>query len=54
MQYKYAVRRLKKANDNIINDKFVNGLLMGGCNIFDEVKKFRGKVKTCSNTIDGR
>ena len=53
LQYKYSVRRLKKAKDKIQNDKFVNSLLDGGVNIFDEVKKFRGKTKTCSSTIDG-
>ena len=53
MQYKYAVRRLKRANCKIQNDKFVQNLLSGGVNIFKEVKKFRGVSRNCSSTIDG-
>ena len=53
MQYKYAVRRLKKAGDMIKNDKFVQDLLRGGRNIFKEVKQHRGQTKMCSSTIDG-
>ena len=52
-QYKYAVRRLKRASDKLQGDKFVQELLKGGCNIFTEIKKFRGISKTCSSTIDG-
>ena len=51
-QYKYAIRRLKRAKDKIENDKFVNSIISGGVNIFDEIKRFRGKVKTCSSRID--
>ena len=51
-QYKHAVRRLKRANNKLQNDKFVQGLLGGGCNIFREIKKHRGKVKTSSSRID--
>ena len=53
MQYKYAVRRLKRAGDSIQNDKFVQDLLKGGKNIFEEIKQFRGRSKVCSSTIDG-
>ena len=52
-QYKYALRRVQKARNKIQNDKFVTGILEGGVNIFEEIKKHRGKVKTCSSTIDG-
>ena len=38
MQYKYAVRRLKKAGEIVKNDKFVQDLLRGERNIFKEVK----------------
>ena len=31
----------------------MNGILKGCVNIFEEVKKYRGKVKKCSSTIDG-
>ena len=51
-QYKHAVRRLKRANENIQNDKFVQSLLSGGSNIFLEIKKFRGKCQTYSSRID--
>ena len=51
-QYKYAIRRLKKASENIQNDKFVTSILKGGVNIFTEIKKFRGKVSGCSSRID--
>ena len=33
-QYKYAVRRLKRAGESIQNDKFVNSILHGGVNVF--------------------
>ena len=52
-QYKYALRRIQRARNKIPNDKFADGILQGGVNIFQEIKKFRGKVKTCSSTIDG-
>ena len=51
-QYKYAIRRLKKAGDSIQNDKFVSSILRGGVNIFSEIKKFRGKGSSCSSRID--
>ena len=52
-QYKYAVRRLKKVNDKIRNDKFVASLLGGGTtNIFKEIRKIRGTGTTCSSRID--
>ena len=52
LQYKYAVRRLKRANNKLKNDKFVQGLLRGGGDIFKEIKKHRGKVNTTSSRID--
>ena len=51
-QFKHAVRRLKRANDKIQNDKFVESLLSGGVNIFKEIKKHRGASKTVSSRID--
>ena len=53
LQYKYAVRRLKRASGKLQNDQFVQELLKGDCNIFSELKKYRGVTKTCSSTIDG-
>jgi hypothetical protein len=51
-QYKYAIRRLKRANEKLQNDKFVNGILTGGANIFNEIKKHRGISKNYSSRID--
>ena len=51
-QYKYAVRRLQRVNDKIQNDKFVQSILKGGVNIFDEIKKYRGSSKQCSSRVD--
>ena len=51
-QYKYAVRRLKKVNDRIKNDKFVASVLEGGVNIFKEIRKLRGAGTTLSSRID--
>ena len=51
-KYKYAIRRLKRANQSIQNDKFVQGLLQGGASIFQEIKKFRGQTRNLSSTID--
>ena len=52
-QYKYALRRVQRASNKIQNDKFVGSLLQGGVKIFDEINKYRGKVKNYSSTIDG-
>ena len=54
MQYKYAVRRLKRASYNIQKDKLLNGFLKGGVDIFKEIKKFRGKTCTISSSVDGK
>jgi hypothetical protein len=51
-QYKYAVRRLKRAGESIQNDIFVNSILHGGVNVFREIKKFRGSGASCSSRID--
>ncbi len=53
MQYKYAVKRLKCATYKIQQNKFVEGLLNGGVNIFKEIKKFIGQSKETSSTVDG-
>ena len=51
-QYKYAVRRLKRAGDSIKNDKFVESIIGGGVNIFKEIRKLRGGGMSCSSRID--
>ena len=52
MQFKYAFRRLKRASNKLQNDRFVDSILQGGVNIFQEIKKFRGKSSNCSSRID--
>ena len=51
-QFKYAVRRLKKANDKMQNDRFIQSILRGGSNIFKEIKKTRGNNNSISSRID--
>ena len=51
-QFKYAVRRLQKAQCKIQNDKFVTSILKGAVNIFKEIRKFRGGRSTLSSRID--
>ena len=51
-QYKYAVRRLKRVNDRIKNERFVTCLLDGGSNIFTEIRRHRGTYCTLSSRID--
>ena len=53
LQYKYAVRRLKRCNDRIQTEKFISGIFENGRNIFDEIRKFRGIRKATSTSIDG-
>ena len=47
-----AVRRLKRCNDKIQQDKFVSGIFNNNRNIFDEVRKMRGKDSKNSTRID--
>ena len=51
-QYKYAVRRLKRAQNKLQNDKFVSSITKGGVNIFQEIKKYRGVRSTISSIVD--
>ena len=51
-QYKFAVRRLQRAQNRIQNDKFVSSILRGGVNIFEEIRKFRKGKSTISSRID--
>ena len=51
-QYKYAVRRLRRAKSQIQNDKFVSSIIEGKVNIFKEIKKYRGNSSTISSRID--
>ena len=51
-QYTYAVRRLKNCNNIIQNDRFLGSLVQGGCDIFKEIKRYRGKPNSISSRID--
>ena len=51
-EYKYAVRRLKRCNDVIQENKFIAGIVNENKNIFKEIRKLRGKSNTVSSRID--
>ena len=51
-QYKFAVRRLQRPQNKIQNDKFVSGVIKGGVNIFEEIRKYRGGRTAVSSRID--
>ena len=52
-QYKYSIRRLKKSIETTQNNEFLNRLInQGSGNIYQEIKKFRGKRKVVSSRID--
>ena len=53
MQYKYSIRRLKRAKSQILHDKFTQKLLNGRGDILKEIKNFLGQSTTISNCIDG-
>ena len=53
-QYSYAVRRLKRCNEIIQNDKFLSGISTDQKNIFDEIRKFRGVNDAVSSRIDDK
>ena len=50
--YKYAIRRLKRCNDRIQNEKYIAGLIGQGRNIFKEIRKSHGSSNTFSSRID--
>ena len=51
-QYKHAVRRLKRVNDKIQNQKFLDSVINGGVNVFNEIKKYRGTNSSYCSRID--
>ena len=51
-QFKYAVRRLKRCQEKIQNEKFIKCLLANEGDVFQEIKKLRAKSKNFSNRID--
>ena len=54
-QFHYVVRRARKNEQAIINNKFVQSCLNGDINdLLKEVKKLRGKQSKNSTVIDGK
>ena len=54
-QYHYAVRRAKRNEETIRNNKFVEACLDGNIDdLLKEVKRMRGKSATNSTVIDGK
>ena len=51
-QYKFAVRRLKRCSDKLQKERLAQCLLNSKGNIFNEVKKIRGKSINYSRQID--
>ena len=51
-QFKFAVRRLKRCADQIQNERLAECLLNSEGNIFQEIKKIRGKKPSNSSRID--
>ena len=52
LQYKYAVRRLKRAYERIQNDKLLHSVLEREGDIFQQIEKFHGRNSNCSSRID--
>ena len=51
-EYKYAIRRLKKCNDKIQEERFLSGVIGQGKNLFDEIRRYRGRNNSISSRID--
>ena len=51
-QYKYSIRRLKKCNEIMERENFLESLLSSSGDIFKEIRRFRGKAQTVSSKID--
>ncbi len=52
-QYHYAIRKCKRATENIKKDKLLNACVAGKNNIFDELRKMRSVQKKSPSVIDG-
>ena len=51
--YHYAIRRCKRASENIKKDKLLNACIVGKNNIFDELHKMRRVKNSIPTSIDG-
>ena len=52
-RYHYAIRKCKKASENLKKDKLLNSCLNGKDNIFDELHRMRRVKNSLPTTIDG-
>ena len=53
-QYHYALRRCKRASEEIMKDKLINSCINGRDNIFDKIQKMRRLRNKILSTIDGK
>lgn len=52
-QYHFAIRRLKKSTDLVKHNNMLNSCILGGSDIFNEIKKLRKNNSFKVNNIDG-
>ena len=52
-RYHYAIRKCKRASDEILKDKMLSACLAGKDNIFDKIQKMRKVKNALPTTIDG-
>ena len=53
-QFKYAVRRLKRCQERVKNEKLLNSLVTSNGNFFQELRKLRGYSRNITTRIDGQ
>ena len=52
-RYHYAIRKCKRAAENILKDKMLNACVNGKDNIFDKIRSMRRTKNTAPKSIDG-
>ena len=52
-RYHYAIRKCKRASDEILKDKMLSACIAGKDNIFDKIQKMRKVKNALPTTIDG-
>ena len=52
-QYHYAIRKCKRAEENLRKDKLLKACVAGNNNIFEEIRKMRKTEDNAPTTIDG-
>ena len=51
--YHYKLRKLKKMQNKIKGEKFLESCLQGGSDLFTQIKNMRKSTVTVANKIDG-